>query len=151
MINYYWMNQVAGHGIVTPMDRDEIAALGASLRQIDRRILTPAKEEGTTRVWYQGGEPYFDVFLELRNGKIEWFQFTLRGKSVSWSPQISGWKTGGTNELRADDTTFYPASKLIESHKEPDLEFIQLVQLILQTRAGEEIFDQMLTLFDAQN
>ena len=151
MIKYYWMNQAAGHKIVRPMDQDEIAALGASLRQIDQRLLTPAKQEDTTRVWYQGGEPYFDVFVDLRQGKIEWFQFTLRGKSISWNPQNSVWNTGATNEMRSDDATFYPASKLIESDKQTDLTFIQLVRSILQTRAGEEIFDQMLALFDTVN
>ncbi|HEY9706580.1 MAG TPA: hypothetical protein V6D48_00075, partial [Oculatellaceae cyanobacterium] len=63
------MNQASGQKIVTLMDQYEIATLGASLRQIDQRLLTPAKEEGATRVWYQGGEPYFDVFVELRQGK----------------------------------------------------------------------------------
>lgn len=131
------------------MDREEIEALGASLRPIDRKLLTPAKEEGRTRVWYQGGEPYFDMFIELHQGKIEWFQFTLRGKAISWNPQITSWQTGATNEMRTDDITFYPASKLIESDKQPDSEFVELVRSILETRAGEEIFDQVLTLFDS--
>ncbi len=150
MIKYYWMNQVAGHITVTLMDQDEIAALGASLRQIDQRLLTPGKEEGITRVWYQGGEPYFDVFVELRQGKIEWLQFTLRGKSISWNRQICGWQTGTTNEMRADDISFYSASKLIESDKRPDSQFIELARSIVSTRAGEEIFDQMLSLFEVQ-
>ncbi|NET54074.1 MAG: hypothetical protein F6K09_37300, partial [Merismopedia sp. SIO2A8] len=95
--------------------QNEIAALGASLRQIDQRLLNQTLEEGITRVWYQGGEPYFDVFVELLHGRIQWFQFTLRGKSISWSQQICSWQTGMTNELRPDDITFYPASKFIES------------------------------------
>ena len=148
MIKYYWMNQAAGHRMFTAMDQDEIAALGASLRQIDQRLLTPAKEEGNTRVWYQGGEPYFDLFVELRQGKIVWFQFTLRGKSLSWNPNTSGWQTGITNELRTDDVAFYPASKLLESDKQPDWAFIKLAYSILQTRAGEENFDKILALFD---
>lgn len=135
---------------MTLMAQAEIATLGASLRQIDQRLLTPAKEEGTTRIWYQGGEPYFDVFVELRQGKIEWFQFTLRGKSLSWNPKILGWQTGMTNELRTDDLAFYPASKLIESDKQADWAFIELAYSILQTRAGEPIFDKMLVLFEAQ-
>ncbi len=150
MIKYYWINQAAGHKIVRPMEQDEIAALGASLRQIDQRLLSPSKNDGTTRVWYQGGEPYFDVFVELRGGKIEWFQFTFRGRSISWNPQISGWQSGTTNEMRTDDITFYPASKLIESDKQLDSPFIELARSILQTRAGEEIFDKMLALFDLQ-
>jgi hypothetical protein len=151
MTKYYSMNHAAGYSIVTLMDKDQIAALGASLRQIDQKLLTPGKEEGITRVWYQGGEPYFDVFVELRQGKIQWFQFTLRGKSISWNPEQSGWQSGTTNELRADDITFYPASKVIENDKHPDWEFIQLVRSILETRAGEDIFDQILALFDTEN
>ncbi len=150
MIKYYRMNQASGQKIVTLMDQNEIATLGASLRQIDQRLLTPAKEEGATRVWYQGGEPYFDVFVELRQGKIEWFQFTWRGKSLSWNPEISGWQTGMTNEMRSDDVVFYPASKLIESDKQPDWQFIELARAVLETRAGDEIFDKMLALFDSQ-
>jgi hypothetical protein len=145
------MNQATDYRIVTLMAQDEIAALGASLRQIDQRLLTPTKEKDTTRVWYQGGEPYFDVFVELHQGKIQWFQFTLRGKSLSWNPRISGWQTGITNEFRTDDIVFYPASKLIEGDKQADPGFIALAHSILQTRAGEEIFDQMLALFEAQN
>lgn len=148
MIKYYWMSKVAGHRIVIVMDQHEIAALGASLRRIDQRLLTPAKE-GTTRVWYQGGEPYFDVFVELRQNKIEWFQLTLRGKSISWNPQISRLQTGMTNELRSDDVTFYPASKVIDKDRQLDWEFVEVVRSIFQTRAGEELFDQMLALFDA--
>ncbi len=145
------MNQATDYRIVTLMAQDEIAALGASLRQIDQRLLTPTKDKDTTRVWYQGGEPYFDVFVELHQGKIRWFQFTLRGKSLSWNPRISGWQTGITNELRTDDIVFYSASKLIEGDKQADSGFIALAYSILQTRAGEEIFDQMLALFEAQN
>jgi hypothetical protein len=151
MVKYYRMNQASGHKIVKPMDQDEITGLGASLRQIDQRLLTPAKEEGTTRIWYQGGEPYFDVFVELRQGKIQWCQLTLRGKSLSWNPKISGWQTGTTNEMRTDDVVFYPASKLIESDKQPNWEFVELAHAILQTRSGEEIFDQILALFQVQN
>lgn len=151
MVKYYWINQAAGHEIITLMDRDEIVALGASLRLIDQRLLTPAQEDGMRRVWYQGGEPYFDIFVELRQGKIEWFQFTLRGQSLSWNPQTSGWQTGRTNEMRTDDITFYPASKVIESDKLADDHFIKVARSILQTRAGEEIFDMVLTLFDYQD
>lgn len=142
------MNQANGHKTVKLIAENEIAALGASLRQIDQRLLNSAREEGLIRVWYQGGEPYFDLFVELLHGKIQWFQFTLRGKSISWSQQICNWQTGMTNELRSDDITFYPASKFIESDQRIDLEFVELAQKILQTRAGEEIFDKMLALFN---
>jgi hypothetical protein len=130
------------------IDKDEILALGTSLRLIDQKLLNATKAEGTRRVWYQGGEPYFDVFLELRAENIEWFQLTLRGRSISWNRQKSGWQTGTTNEMRIDDVTFYPASKLIQTDDRADGSFIQLAQAILQTRAGEDIFDKMLALFE---
>ncbi|MGQ4649172.1 hypothetical protein [Lyngbya aestuarii] len=151
MIKYYWMNQAPGHGLVKLMEQDEIEALGASLRKIDQRLLTQDKDEGTTRIWYQGGEPYFDVFVELHHGKICWFQFTLRGKSISWNPRASSWQTGRTNELGTEDINFYPASKLIEGDRQTDNAFLELAYSILQTRSGEEIFDQVLALFDAQD
>ena len=150
MVKYNWTNQAAGYRSITLMEQDEIAALGASLRKIDQKLLTPAKEEGVIRVWYQGGEAYFDVFVDLRQGKVEWFQFTLRGRSISWNPQTSAWQTGTTNELRTDDVSFYAASKLIESHQQPDPQFIELVRSILRTRAGEDIFDQMLVLLETK-
>lgn len=142
------MNQAASYRIVTLMDRDEIAVLGASLRQIDGGILSQTKE-GITKIWFQGGEPYFDVVVELRDGKIDWFQFTLRGKSISWTPKFSSLQTGITNELQTNDLTFHPASKLIENNQQQDGAFIKLAHSILQTRAGEPLFDQMLALFDA--
>lgn len=129
------------------MDQNEIAALGASLRRIEQKLLGPARVNGTQRVWYQGGEPYFDVFLELREGEIEWFQFTLRGKSLSWNKKQSGWQTGDTNELKVDDITFYPASKLIRNDNQTDYDFMEVAHSILKTRAGEEILDQVLALF----
>lgn len=130
------------------MDKDEIAILGNSLRQIDQR-LTSAKRDGTQRIWFQGGEPYFDMFIELRERSIEWFQFTLRGQSLSWHQQKPGWQTGKTNEMRVDDVNFYPASKLIQPDNTPDSAFIELVHSILKTRGGEDIFDQILVLFES--
>lgn len=135
---------------MTQMDQDEIKRLGASLRQIDPGILSPAKE-GITKVWYQGGEPYFDIVVELRHGEIEWFQFTLRSKSISWQPKYSGLQTGKTNELNDNDLTFHPASKLIEQNNQQDDEFIGVARAILQTRANEPLFRKILTLFDSNS
>lgn len=130
------------------MDRDEIAGLGASLRRINQKLLTSAKGDGVKRVWYQGGEPYFDLFIDLREDDIEWFQLTLRGKSLSWNQ--AGWQTGITNEGIVNDITFYPASKLIKTDNRPDFAFIELAYSILQTRAGDAIVDKILGLFKAE-
>jgi len=128
------------------MNQDEIAALGASLRRIDQKLLNPGKK-GNQRIWFQGGEPYFDMFVEMQENQIQWFQLTLRGHVVSWKQPQSSLQTGTTNELRTDDITFYAASKMIDTDSKNDGNFIELARSILQTRAGEEVFDQLLVLF----
>lgn len=130
------------------LDKNEIASLGASLREIAPKLLKPSSQEGTIRIWYQGGEPYFDLFVELNhNYEITWFQFTLRGKSLSWCINTPIFKTGITNELNIDDVSFYSASKTVENDSDSDREFIDLVKSILQTRKDEEIFVKALALF----
>ncbi|MBD2385643.1 hypothetical protein [Cylindrospermum sp. FACHB-282] len=130
------------------LDKNEIASLGASLRAIDQKILKKGNKSGTARIWFQGAEPYFDVFFELKDNQIIWFQFTLRGKSLSWNRKKPGFQTGNTNELNIDDVSFYAASKTMENDTHSDLEFINLVKSILQTRTEEAIFIQVLELFN---
>ncbi|MBW4564211.1 MAG: hypothetical protein KME32_24330 [Mojavia pulchra JT2-VF2] len=130
------------------LEQDEIASLGASLRGIEQKILKQSRQEGIARVWFQGEEPYFDVFFELKDDEILWFQFTLRGKTVSWDHQKSKLQTGTTNELNYDDVCFYAASKTIEHDIETNWDFINLAKLILQTRMEEAIFVKALELFN---
>ncbi|MDY7016089.1 MAG: hypothetical protein SVX43_21330 [Cyanobacteriota bacterium] len=140
------------------MDSSEIAQLGMSLREIDRSLLTTESEWGGVRLWYQGGEPYFDLFVELKEEEVIWFQLTLRGRVLSWKKNLSrqpqtdrvGWHTGRTNELQIDDATFYAASKTIQRDRQPDCSFAELVYAILKTRAGENVFDQILALFEGR-
>jgi hypothetical protein len=131
--------------VIDPHEPNEIVALGASLRPIDPNILKPGYASGIKRIWFQGEEPYFDVFFHLKDNKILWFQFTLRGKSLSWDS--TGWQTGITNELRQDDVKYYPASKTIETDHNTNSDFMKLVKSILETRAAEEpLFAQALAL-----
>lgn len=130
------------------VEKNEIASLGASLRRIEQKILKQSKKGDISRVWFQGEEPYFDIFFELKNDEIVWFQFTLRGRSLSWDSKTPGWQTGTTNELKIDDVSFYAASKTIENDTKLDSEFINLVQSIMQTRVEESIFAKALALFD---
>lgn len=132
------------------LDKNEIASLSASLRPIEQKILKQDSPQGTKRIWFQGAEPYFDVFFELKNDEIVWFQFTLRGKSLSWDKKTKKWETGNTNELRVDDISFYPASKTIDNHENIDYEFINLVNSILEIRAEEPIFTKALALFESE-
>lgn len=127
------------------MERNEIEALGASLRRIDQKLLK--KNASIERLWYQGEESYFDIFFEIQNNEIVWFQFTLRGQVLCWDKQNAVMQTGTTNELGTSDVGYYAASKLIKLDKRPDTSFIKLAHLILQTRSGEDIFDRVLTLF----
>ncbi|MER3495165.1 MAG: hypothetical protein C4323_25110 [Mastigocladus sp. ERB_26_2] len=130
------------------LDKNEITQLGTSLREIQQNILKQDPQRGITRIWFQGEEPYFDVFFELQDHEITWFQFTLRGKSLSWDSKIPGWQTGTTNELKVGDVSFYAASKTIENDIEIDWEFVNLVKSIIQTREKEEIFQKVLLLFN---
>jgi len=129
------------------LSKHEIVSLGASLRAIEPKLLKQSEEEGTHKIWFQGGEPYFDIFLELKNDQIIWFQFTLRGKSLSWDSNIAILQTGITNELNIDDVSFYAASKTVKNDNKSDLEFVNLVKSILQTREEEEIFCKIIELF----
>lgn len=133
--------------ILKSMDNEQISRLGASLRRINQRILAQ-KDSSIHKVWFQGGEPYFDLFIGLKDDNIEWFQMTLRGKSISWNKCRYGWQTGETNELNSDDNSMYSACKFIEEHKKLDLEFVELTKSILQARAGEEIFDRIIAIFN---
>lgn len=130
------------------LDKNEILALGKSLRQIEQKLLKQDENQGIHRIWFQGLEPYFDVFFELKNDEIIWFQFTLRGKSLSWENKLQTWQTGTTNELRSDDVSFYAASKIIENDDMNDYKFMNLVKSILETRSEELIFAKALALFN---
>ncbi|WP_341527463.1 hypothetical protein WKK05_34060 [Nostoc sp. UHCC 0302] len=130
------------------VNENEIASLGASLRPIEQKLLKQGNKPGLSRIWFQGEEPYFDVFLELDNDEIIWFQFTLRGKTLSWDRKKPGWQTGITNEFNINDVSFYAASKTIDNDHKIDGEFINLVKLILQTRTEETIFAKALELFN---
>lgn len=130
------------------LSRNEIESLGASLHKIEQKLLKKPNQEGIQRIWYQGEEPYFDIFFELKDSEIVWFQFTLRAKSLSWDNKKREFQTGVTNELKMDDVSFYAATKTIEADDKADSNFVELVKAILQTRNGEEIFTKALLLFD---
>jgi hypothetical protein len=129
------------------IDQNEIITLGKSLREIQANLLKQNSQEGFKRLWFQGEEPYFDVFFETQNDQITWFQFTLRGKTLSWDNSKSGWQTGVSNELKINDVSFYAASKLIENDTEIDWEFINLVKSILEIQSHEQMFIKALELF----
>ncbi|MEM7727153.1 MAG: hypothetical protein AAF208_12420 [Cyanobacteria bacterium P01_A01_bin.45] len=129
------------------VNQKEIEYLGNSLREIEQGILKPGQKKGANRVWFQGGEPYFDIFIEIIDGKIVWFQFTLRGKSLSWDVRRPKWQTGSTDELKIDDVSFYAASKTINNDSEVNWDFVNLTKSILAIRVEEDIFSKILELY----
>ncbi|MCT7950312.1 hypothetical protein NG798_10975 [Ancylothrix sp. C2] len=129
------------------INQNEIASLGASLHEINPKLLKSEKD-GTTRLWYQGEEPYFDIFLDIKNQQIVWFQVALRGKNLCWSQEKEKIETGRTNELKAEDISYYPASKLITPDTTPDQNFIVIVRSILETRGDFPLFKQIIQIFD---
>lgn len=132
------------------MEQPEIERLGASLRAINPHLLRVADDTKVRRVWYQGGEPYFDVFFDVQGEQLVGFHFTLRGQSISWSQASQHLQTGSTNETRVDDTSYYAASKLIQEDRQVNSGFLSLVRSLLQTRSGDPIFDQALALFSSE-
>jgi hypothetical protein len=129
------------------LDVNEILLLGKSLRKIEQNILKQNQDKGITKLWFQGEEPEFDVFFEFSDDEISWFQFTLRGKSLSWDKKQPQLQTGNTNELCVNDASFYAATKTIENDNQPDDDFINLVKSIIKTKTEEPVFAKALKLF----
>lgn len=138
------------------LDACEIQQLGASLRRIDPKLIMADTPSGNLRVWYQGGELYFDLFVDLREGEVEWFQFTLRGRSLLWSRQDdpskfteSPWQTGQTNELQTEDITFHPASKIVTSDRQFNHSLLAIACKILATRSDDPILVKVFKICNA--
>jgi hypothetical protein len=118
---------------------DDIQALGTSLRPVTQH-LKPG------RVWYYGDEPYFDIFFDLQDGDVHWFQFTLRGRSLTWQRSSNIMHTGNTNELAMTPALSPPSSKLIHDDLGMDHGFYRLVTAILTSRADYPLFQTMVHL-----
>lgn len=129
------------------IDADKILLLGKSLRRIEQNIVKQSQDKAITKIWFQGAEPNFDVFFELYYDEISWFQFTLRGKSLSWDKKQSKFQTGNTNELSVNDAG-YSATTIIENDNQRDDDFIYLVKSIIQTKTEEPVFVKALALFE---
>ena len=118
---------------------DEAARLGATLRRIDSSLLkAPAGS-----VWFQGGEPYLDVFIELVGEEIAWLQVTVRGRSLTWR-KSSGVKTGRTNELVVD--TGYASSKTLAEDQTLDAETLAFVRAMLGVLVSDPLIRRALDL-----
>jgi hypothetical protein len=123
--------------------KKDIGLLAASLRRIDPRLLKRDPSGESQSIWFQGGEPYFDVYFNVVEGRVSWFQLTLRSRAVTWSRATGRVTTGRTNELGPDTSTIYPGSKTIRDDETPNRGFIAFARAILAARADEPLFHEL--------
>jgi predicted nucleic acid-binding protein len=121
-----------------------IAALGASLRQINPHLMKSGDGSSTKqRIWYQGNEPYFDVTVEKTTADLTWFQVTLRGKVLSWRLP-DHLQTGETDELDVPpEVSYYAASKTIRDGEQINWSFVKFVQAILAQRSDDPVLAEV--------
>ncbi len=125
---------------MTSERKETIADLAASLEKISQKKL----KYDVLRHWYQGREPYFDLFANTLNDKLVWFQFTFRGHSICWSAQDPVIRTGITTDFATHDVSYYSATKTVRLDEEIDPEFFAFVKKLFSYRATEEPFRSIL-------
>jgi hypothetical protein len=123
--------------------KKDIGALAASLRRIHPRFVQRDPSGQTQKIWFQGGEPYFDVVFEIVEGRVGWFQLALRGRVVTWSAATGAVSTGKTNDLGPDTATTYPGSKTVRDDETPNRAFVQFARAILAARPEEPLFVEL--------
>lgn len=137
---------------IAHLSDQDIHTLAASLRRIDTGLMKAGDAAQGHRVWYQGGEPYFDVVFELAaetvspnpSPLINWCQFTLRGKVLLWKRDPSRLQTGETEELDVPPMlAYYAASKTIRDGASLDWVFVALVQKLCQAQPDDPLLAQM--------
>lgn len=134
------------------LDESTIAALGASLRRIDTGMMQPQQAASTKeRIWYQGGEPYFNVTIERTKGQITWLQITLRGRVISWRSNNTYVQTGETDELDIPaEVAYYSASKTIRDGASVNWPLVTAVQAILAQRPEDILLTEVSNLLKNQ-
>ena len=128
---------------------EDIQALGQSLRKIDPTWTQHNAQAGVERVWYQGREFYFDLMFEIKAEAITWFQFTLRGRVLSWKASSNRIETGETEETDTPAVvSYYAASKGIRSGARVDTALLALAKNILRSRPDDGLLAQMASVLD---
>ncbi|HEY9736312.1 MAG TPA: hypothetical protein V6D06_08520 [Trichocoleus sp.] len=145
------------------LSEQDVVRLAQSLRRINTDLMKAGSASAGQRVWYQGGEPYFDIVFELpvaqqdhssspnsasaetpENLLPNWCQFTLRGKVLLWTRQPFRLHTGETEELDVPPMlAYYAASKTIRDGAHLDSDFVNLVQQICQARPDQPLLAQL--------
>ena len=101
------------------------------------------------RIWFQGGEPYFDIIIEKDGDAITWFQITLRGRVLSWHQNQV--QTGETDEMDSPPLlAYYSASKTIRDGATIDWSLVEALQAIVAVRDDAPLLHQLSELLQAQ-
>jgi hypothetical protein len=119
---------------------DEYRPLARSLRRIEDKYLKDPPA-GREHEWFQGAEPYFEVYLERDGEGLAWFQITVRGHSVTYSREKGRVVTGYTRETEVDEA-MHPASKIIDEHERLNQDTLRVAIRILEARADLPEFDE---------
>lgn len=120
----------------------QISELAGSLEKISQKQL----KHQVVRHWFQGGEPYFDLFVNMLGEKLVWFQFTYRGRSICWSEQDPVLRTGVTTDYAMNDVSFYSATKTVRLDEEIDQDFLGFSKAIFSARRAESPFGLILNV-----
>ncbi len=121
-------------------DREKAAALGRALRRVRDSVQKQDPAARTSRIWFQGPEPYLDALFEVSGEALLWFQVTVRGRSLTWDARRRRVSTGHTGELSAEGP-LAPASRTIAEDGQSDRRAVEAVAGILLARPGEFPFD----------
>ncbi len=129
---------------MTPLEDYEIKRLAQSLRRI-RQPTRPNAPTGTTKVWYQGGEPYFDLTVEVQeDGAIATLLLTLKGYFLSWNHKSRKFSTGCTSQLEIPGVSYHPASTIMNQFNRTDSTVLdQLQALLLAIPPSDPTIQQM--------
>ena len=93
--------------------------------------LRPIAGRDPMKLWFQGRERYFDLFVDYDAQGLCWFQLTLRGCALTWE-NGKLW-AGHTREARAFG---WPSSSLIDPAGDAD-ELARIVAELLSARRDE--------------
>jgi hypothetical protein len=132
------------------LDAATIHTLGNSLCFINPALMKGGEAVAhSDRIWYQGGEPYFDIIIEKHEEVITWFQITLRGRVLFWNQNQV--QTGETDEMDSPPiVAYYAASKTIRDGAKVDWCLVKTFQEIVAVRQEVALLQDLSELLKAQ-
>ncbi|MGP1382761.1 MAG: hypothetical protein ACTS2F_04325 [Thainema sp.] len=135
-----------------PLEDSEIKQLARSLRRIHQPTRSSAST-GTTKIWYQGNEPYFDLTVEVKtDGEIAALLLTLKGYFLAWNCQNRKFSTGCTSETDIPGVSYYAASTVMNQFNEVNVTVLQQLQsLLLAIPPADPIIQQVQQLVISSN